>query len=107
MNRCAAPVQQLAGETLLTQLTSLTACARIGPSHKRCEWAVLSIQPDQPMHGSGERDAHNPCTAQSSSAVSNSTVDAAQHTRRVLHLPEGLEHRDAVTQRILSDLAAL
>ena len=32
---------------------------------------------------------------------------ASQTRVAVLHLPEGLEHRDAVTQRILSDLAAL
>jgi hypothetical protein len=45
MNRCPAPVQQLAGETLPTQLPSLVACARISPSDKRCEGSALGIQP--------------------------------------------------------------
>lgn len=42
------------------------------------------------MHGSGERDAHNPCPVEPSNAVSNGAVDAAQYIRQVLHLPTGL-----------------
>ena len=73
--------------------------ARVGPGHQGCQWAVLSIKPDQTMHCSGEGERQHLGISQLSNAVSDCAIDGRKHNCRLLHLPTRL----GLFKRILAE----